>query len=1034
MALGALNETPLRWGDLSGWLDEVTLESALVEVARWLGIVLALYVIVVAALVLLSELAALVHAVPAARLLQGAARAFAVPALRRRLATASTATAITVSALSVQGGIGLAASPATAELTMDAPATPAGEAALPEAFLPEGVSPADVAGFDLVAPTEATPAPPTEVTALVEDGDTMWGRITAHYGWCDAVLIELVATASGIEDPNVIYTGQTLVFPALDSPTAAPPTPVAAGESTWSLHSIVAGDTLWDILDSHYGFVSADLVWAIAAYNGLADPSDVPIGTVITLPPLDAAGVPIPETVHPTPVAEHEVVPAPAPAAPPSVPMIETGPSQETVEEVEAPSASTANTAEVAPVPRPVGSSSTTDPPAATAPVVTDDEESSTAPWLVGISSALVLASGLLAAYRRLRRRQATAGANAWRLMPSGESARLHRALVRASDVSLVRWAGQEISGVLFDLGRPVAGPVAVELSDLTGIELLWDAPMLDAPVPWEATPGGWSWRLLYDPAAEVPEASLPAAIPGLVTFGRRHDAQVLVDLEAFGVVSLDGDVRAAEDVLRSIVLELGAGDELSDAWVSTVGIGVDGVEQLGRVQARTPEAALDHARGIVADERRLMDDAGVADTFVLRASGPATGREVTVIVVRAEGCEVLAELAALATPRSGLVVVALGPVDEARLRAVVAADGTVELEPLGVVVEGVGVSREVASVAAVLLDDAAELIDPEDLSEPVDLTGPLAGADDERDVAESHEETVESATPSVVDEVDALYGPDGLDLEAAGDLLAGVDDEEWEAPSPALLVRVFGAPRLDPSPPDLPRQERMVVAYVAAVGGEASPSKVRDAVWHGRSVSDKRFTNLVGKLRSLLGPEIVPGRASRDRSRPDGVAPLRLQHTMTDLDVFNVLAARAGTLPSSESLPMLLDALELVTGEPFDDIACEWPNISQLRWQASQAVETVVLHAVDLALAADDLVAARRAVIRGLVGLPGNEMLYRARMRIEAHAGNHAGVRSVYAELVSVLQDLGGGPHDSGDPSPATRQLFEQLVERSSS
>ena len=102
--------------------------------------------------------------------------------------------------------------------------------------------------------------------------------------------------------------------------------------------------------------------------------------------------------------------------------------------------------------------------------------------------------------------------------------------------------------------------------------------------MPWEATPGGWSWRLLYDPAAEVPEASLPAAIPGLVTFGRRHDAQVLVDLEAFGFVSLDGDMRAAEDVLRSIVLELGAGDELSDAWVSTVGIGVDGVEQLGRV------------------------------------------------------------------------------------------------------------------------------------------------------------------------------------------------------------------------------------------------------------------------------------------------------------------------------------------------------------------------------------------------------------------------------------------------------------------
>jgi len=221
-----------------------------------------------------------------------------------------------------------------------------------------------------------------------------------------------------------------------------------------------------------------------------------------------------------------------------------------------------------------------------------------------------------------------------------------------------------------------------------------------------------------------------------------------------------------------------------------------------------------------------------------------------------------------------------------------------------------------------------------------------------------------------------------------------------------------------------------MVVVYVAAVGGEASPSKVRDAVWHGRPVSDKRFTNLVGNLRSLLGAEIVPGRASRDRSREDGVAPLRLNNTATDLDVLAAMAARARLLPSSEALPMLLDALDLVTGEPLDDIGCEWPIIAHLRWQAGRAVEDAVVYAVDLALAADDLVAARRAVKAGLVGLPGNETLYRARMRIGAQAGNHAEVRAVYAELVSVLQDLAGGSRDGGDPSPATRQLFEQLID----
>ena len=38
---GRLTEVPLRWGDLGGWLDEVTVEVAVVELARWLGIVLA---------------------------------------------------------------------------------------------------------------------------------------------------------------------------------------------------------------------------------------------------------------------------------------------------------------------------------------------------------------------------------------------------------------------------------------------------------------------------------------------------------------------------------------------------------------------------------------------------------------------------------------------------------------------------------------------------------------------------------------------------------------------------------------------------------------------------------------------------------------------------------------------------------------------------------------------------------------------------------------------------------------------------------
>ena len=275
------------------------------------------------------------------------------------------------------------------------------------------------------------------------------------------------------------------------------------------------------------------------------------------------------------------------------------------------------------------------------------------APWLVGLAGATTLSAGLLAVYRRLRRRQSAAGARAWRLMPSGESARLYRQLVAAADLPLVRWAGQELSGVLFGLGRPAAGPVAVELSELTGIELLWDAPMPEAPAPWEATPGGWSWRLLYDPAAEVPEAVLPAAVPGLVTLGRRDDAQLLVDLEAYGSLSICGDPRAAEDVMRAVVLESAPARSCRtpgcrrSGWASTASSIWAGC----RPAAATRRCAT--PAGSSPTRRRVMAEAGVDGTFVLRASGPPAAREVTVIAVRAESCEVLDELLALATPRS---------------------------------------------------------------------------------------------------------------------------------------------------------------------------------------------------------------------------------------------------------------------------------------------------------------------------------------------------------------------------------------------
>jgi nucleoid-associated protein YgaU len=1023
VAVGEMVELPLRWGDLGGWLEEASIEDALVEITRWVGMVLSGYVVVVAALVLLVDLADAVRAVPLARLLRRVAGGVAVPALRRRLVEASTATAITVSAMTATAGGSVVAGAPSVDQVVDVDVRPGAPV-----DLPAGISPGQVIGFGIDPQTRSADQTRPTVDGdrrVVAEGDTVWDLAVAHYGFCNAAVVDAIAAASGLDDPNLIYPGQVLVFPILDRAVVAAPPDVPAGAATWSVHTVVAGDTLWDILEARYGEVTADLVWSVADYNGIKDPSDLAIGTRITLPPPTLSRgeeeAPPRRPPAPPPAAEETARTAKHPAAgsPPSPPVSEgatpppviKAPAQPPVlAEVSDPADAPV---EVPPVKTPPDSAPSS--PATTTSSTKGADAVELAPWLVGLAGATTLAAGLLAVYRRLRHRQAAAGARAWRLMPSGPSAELYRQLVAAADLPLVRWAGQELSGVLFGLGHPAAGPLAVEVSEATGLELLWDAPMPDAPAPWEATDDGWLWRLLYDPAAEVPEHVLPPAVPGLVTVGRRGDAQLLVDLEAYGSLAVAGDARAAEDVVRSMVLEYGAGDELSDAWVSTVGLGVDGVEHLGRVQARGEQEALTHARGVVADQRKVMEAAGVDGTFVLRVSAPPTAREVTVIAVRAESCSRLEELLMLAQPRCGLVVVVLGDVSGTGARLIVDDQGDARLEPLGVTVQAANVSHEAAANTAVLLDAAAEPVTVEDLGETErspnsEQAPPPASTPD--------------ATAGIAVEVAALDGPDGVDLGAAGELLADDDDgrDGWQRPAPRLLVRVLGPPRVE-SPAKLTPQQRTVVVFVASMGGVTTVERLREALWGGKLRSDERFWHVLSAVRSVLGAGIVP-------SREQHCDQVRFEGSSTDLDLLQALTARAETVPSGEALALLLEGLDLVYGVPFNSPQCvQWAIDTQLQRRAAEVVEDAALRAVELALDADDIAAARRAVAQALLAQPGNELLYRARMRIEHHAGNVAGVRSVYAELVSVLEDLSGDSQASADPSPETKRLFDRLA-----
>jgi hypothetical protein len=150
----------------------------------------------------------------------------------------------------------------------------------------------------------------------------------------------------------------------------------------------------------------------------------------------------------------------------------------------------------------------------------------------------------------------------------------------------------------------------------------------------------------------------------------------------------------------------------------------------------------------------------------------------------------------------------------------------------------------------------------------------------------------------------------------------------------------------------------------------------------------------------------------------------------MTDAQMLKSAIAGAHHVSAARALDQLGAAMEMVRGVPFDAVGYDWAHEEQHYADACELVERATLTMVDLALELDDVTAARRAVSQGLKALRVNEPLYRARMRIEAHCGNLAGVRAAYDELAALLEELSDGA-ELYVPSAATTSLLDELLHR---
>ncbi len=820
----------------------------------------------------------------------------------------------------------------------------------------------------------------------------------------------------GMYQGGAFPEGMTVLTPRGQSASDQAP-PATSGDAGWLPAEVVVvepGDNVWDLsaerLDRADGEMDTPTNAEIADHMHLVidtnifpsgNPSLIFPGDTINFPAIGNPPLapPTPPPLPPQPEIDLPTPPTteahPPPPAPPDVPtsteapiiVIETGTT--------VPPRHPADT--------PPGNEQT-------APAVTDNDTSPdrSLVTLAGVTGTVALASGLTTALVRQRRRRRALGIG--RPSPlSTRQAEVETAIVAASDVPFTRWAGQELAA----LARQVTptsitgAPLAVELEPGVGIEILWDHPCHTAPIPWEATDGGWSWRVHYDPDEPTPLAEWPSPIPALVTVGTRGHRQLLVDLEAVGTLAVSGPTADVEAWIRAVVLELGAGDDLADASVLTVGSGVDGVEHLERVAHVHPDEAIGLLTARAHEVTNLLDEH--VSLFHRRlGENPVLGLSTDVVVCGDIELETQRQIAACVVPRHGAAVILSADIGHAGSRLVLDGYGSAVLHGIGtdpILITPVGVPRDTAAEIAVLLDHE------HDSSADEPLTDEL--------VPESEHRPTDVALASVGEPSTAFVQNSLLDSACSDN-----GDDEWCRPEPALLVRVLGRPAV-PGRPEIQGLKLRLLVYLACQNGRTvSRSRILDAVWGGEARERKTFSNKLSDLRNTLGTTST-GSPMLSTATDAGV---RLDPSvMTDLSVFIALAARARDAASNEAIELLSDALTLVHGEPFDDGGYEWADANQDNVQTHDHILNAARDLYRLACDAADLATARFALVQGLKAVPGHEDLYRLRMQLEHRAANTAAIHATFNELTHQLNVL------ECEPSTETVNLYRQLVGRRS-
>ena len=494
-------------------------------------------------------------------------------------------------------------------------------------------------------------------------------------------------------------------------------------------------------------------------------------------------------------------------------------------------------------------------------------------------------------------------------------------------------------------------------------IEILLDTPLAHDPEGFAPTDDRRGWITAPDLTTEMLRELAdgePAPAPCLVSLGTLADDTMLVDLEAAGLLTIDGEYPQVESVLRHLAVELATSEIADHLQVLVVGHHILG--EIGDAHPRVRHLDLDDAitelEATGNENQRALAVASSPTDDAHLASGTAGDVVSPTVLVSFEPLDdprSRRRIQEMVSDRSRHVA-AVVPSSDPAIWNVEVHDGALRLSPLGLVLTPF-------TLDATTAEEIDSLI-----AEPQD-----------DDIGEVLSVCPTPPTFAVAPLVDPPF-----DLE----------------------VRVLGPVEVTGAAQPFARHRHLeITVYLAMHPDGVSDERLKTALWPDQAPKTATFNTAISTTRSHLGrdatgdPHFSHFAAANRRYRLGARAT-------SDYARFTARVEHARQASAEEAIADLRSALDLVRGQPFAEVhGFEWA------WSEGfvASIETAVANAAhDLAqryLELGDPDGAIWAAMRGLIAAPADEILYRDRMLACDLAGNPAGVETVMRELQHAVE-----------------------------